>query len=250
MNAKKQTYCYNCDQPCDNHYCPSCGQRTAIHKVTIRETFQDLADQLFSLSAPLPLTLKMLLLNPGQLFRDYLSGKRKRYYKPISFFLLTTLLYIFIRWLLDFNPLGQTIGNPTDNPLVEEDLLAEAGDFMFQNINNLLFILVLTLAMVMKPFYFKNHTIAEYLAVSFYLVGFYTLLTTLNIFYIQFLDQSTQYLAMVFMWVYFIYAMVSFFERRKWLVAIKALFVYFLAYALYVVLAFYLSYLIVFFNQP
>ncbi|MBT8178575.1 MAG: DUF3667 domain-containing protein, partial [Eudoraea sp.] len=130
--------------------------------MTFRETFQDLADQLFSLSAPLPLTLKMLLVNPGRLFRDYLSGKRKRYYKPISFFLLTTLLFIFIRWLVDFNPLTQTIGNPTDNPLVDEDLLGQAADFMFQNINNLLFILVIILALVMKPFYFKNHTLAEY----------------------------------------------------------------------------------------
>lgn len=243
---KEKTYCHNCGTASEQEYCPACGQRTSVHKVTFRETFQDLADQLFTLSAPLPQTLKILVVNPGVLFRDYLSGKRKRYYKPISFFLLTTLLFILIRWLVDFNPVRQTVGTPTDNPLIESDLVGPAADFMFQNINNLLFIMVFTLAILMKVFFFKNYTLAEYIAVSFYLVGFYTLIATLNIFYLKYLNPDFPYLHMLLMSVYFIYAMFTFMTRRKWLVVIKAFLTYYLAYALYLILAFYFSYFVVF----
>ena len=94
-----------------------------MHKVTFKETFQDLADQLFSLSSPLPQTLKMLVINPGALLRDYLYGKRRRYYRPISFFLLTTLFYIIIRWMVGSEGLGQVIGDPEDNPFVDSDFI-------------------------------------------------------------------------------------------------------------------------------
>jgi len=245
VEPEKYTYCYNCGTPCNKHYCPACGQRSSVYKVTFRETLQDLADQLFSLSAPLPQTLIMLLVNPGLLFRDYLSGKRKRYYKPISFFLLTTLIYLLIRWIVGTEGLGQVIGDP----LIDTNLLDKARDFMVQNINNLLFIFVVLLALAIKAFYSKNYSLAEYLAVSFYLVGFYTLLTTLNLFYIRYIDQSIQYLAMLVMGVYFMYAMVTFLPLRKWLTAIKALLAFIVAYALYVFLAFNLSYLIILLGQ-
>ena len=81
-------YCNNCGEGVAGAFCSNCGQRSSVSKVTIRETLDDLADQIFSLSAPLAVTLKMLFVNPGLLFREFLSGKRKKYYKPISFFLL------------------------------------------------------------------------------------------------------------------------------------------------------------------
>ncbi|MBT8208971.1 MAG: DUF3667 domain-containing protein, partial [Eudoraea sp.] len=76
----------------------------AISKVTFGETFRDLVDALFSVNAPLLITLKGLLKNPGKLLRSYLAGQRKRYYKPVAFFVLTTILYILIRTLIGFDP--------------------------------------------------------------------------------------------------------------------------------------------------
>jgi hypothetical protein len=151
-----------------------------------------------------------------------------------------------IRWLVDFNPIRKTIGAPTDNPIIDSDLVGTAADFMFQNINNLLFILAFTLAILMKVFFYKNYTLAEFVAVSFYLVGFYTLIASLNIFYLKYLNPEFPYLHILLMTVYFIYAMFTFMTRRKWLVVIKAFLAYYFAYALYLILAFYFSYLVVF----
>lgn len=247
--AEGKKTCNNCNAVVTSEFCPDCGQRTSISKVTFKETFHDLIDQLFSLSAPLPTTLKMLIVNPGRLFREYLSGKRKKYYKPISFFLLATLLYIFVRWLIDFSPFAQTIGNPSSSPVIDEALMEQARDFMFRNINNLLFFFVITLALMLKVFFYRRYMLSEYLAVSFYLAGFYTLLTTVNLFYMKYVNPNIQVIAMMVMWGYFVYAMVSFFEKRKWLVGIKSFFLFFIAYILYLFVAFYFSYFVVWINQ-
>jgi hypothetical protein len=247
MNSE-QSICHNCGESTSQHYCPNCGQRASVSRVTFRETFDDLADNLFSLQAPLPRTLKMMVVNPGKLFKEYLAGRRKSYYKPIPFFLLTTLVYISLRWMIGFNKLT-VIGNPEDNPLIDAKLLDQAGNFMFQNINNLLFIFVMALAMVMKIFFYRCYSLIEFLAVSFYLIGFYSLLATINIFYIQFVDNGIQFLAILTMWVYFVYAMTSFFEGRKWITGFKAVVIYAIAFMLYVFLSFNLSYLIILLKQ-
>ena len=190
-------------------------------------------------------TLKMLVINPGYLLRDYLYGKRRRYYRPISFFLLTTLFYLIIRWLVGSEGLGQIIGDPKANPFVDSDFIYQARDFMIENVNNLMFIFVAVLALAMKLFYRRYYTLAEYFAVSFYLIGFYMVLVTLNLFYIRYVNQNIQYLSTLVMNVYFVYAMVSFFGHRKWLTAIKAFIAFILSYVSFVLLASIISYIII-----
>ena len=238
-------YCKNCDQPTNSAYCANCGQRSSVHKVTMRETFEDLADNLFSLSAPIVITIKSLIRDPGKLLREYLEGKRKKYYKPISFFILTTAVYLFLRWSIAFDIRDNLNLDETTVKQADLDMVKQASYFMFQNINSLAFLLVFTMSLALKIFFFKKFTLAEYVAVSFYLNGVYSMLATVNIFYMKFINPRVQYLAILVMAVYFVYAMLKFFRHKPWLVAIKSVVVYFLAYAGYTILAFYLSYLIV-----
>ena len=120
---------------------------------------------------------------------------------------------------------------------------------MIENINSLLFIFVAVLALAMKLFYRRYYSLAEYFAVSFYLIGFYSVMTALNLFYIQYVNQNFQYLAALVMNVYFVYAMVSFFGDRKWLTAVKAFIAYILAYLFYIILASIFSYVVIAFKQ-
>jgi len=249
MIDPEPTYCKNCGAITKDSFCAHCGQRTTVHKVTFRETFDDLTDNLFSFSAPLPLTLKMLILHPGTLFRQYLGGKRKKYYRPISFFILATLIYLFIRWVIDFDDYLEISVRAKKNQ-IDLEPFSRARDYMFQNIKSLAFILVFTLAAFIKLFFSRKYTLAEYIAVSFYLNGFYSLLATLNLFYIQYVSSKVQYLAMVVMCAYFIYAMISFLQNQRLRVGLKSFMIYWLAYGAYVILAIIISYLMVMFEQP
>ena len=219
------------------------------NKVTFRETFDDLADNLFSISAPLPRTIRELAIRPGQMFRNYLAGKRKRYYKPISFFILATIIYLFFRWTIDFDIRGEVISTDSAIEQMGQNNIIRARDFMFRNINNLLFFFVLSLSLTLKIFFYKKYMLSEYVAIAFYLVGFYSLITSVNIFYVKYVNPDTQYLAILTMAVYFIYAMIRFFEKSPVWVGFKSMLAYFLAYVGYGSLAFGFSYLIVTLNK-
>lgn len=231
--------CKNCESKVEGHYCSNCGQRTSVDKVSFKETFQDLANAFFSIDAPFYLTFKMLFFNPGKLFREFLDGKRKIYYKPVSFFILTTIVYLVIRSLIDYNPMT------TAGVKVEGHLLIEAGKYMVRNINNIMFVFVFSLGLFLKVFFYKKYSLAEYLAISFYLISVYTLLGMLSMFYLKYKAPNYKMIPMILFLLYLGYALISFFQKNKVVVAIKSLFVFLLSFASYSLLGFLLSLLIV-----
>jgi hypothetical protein len=243
MTGNQANNCKNCGAEVTSNYCEVCGQRTSVYKVTFKETIQDLLDSLFSVNAPLLTTLKMLIIDPGNILTEYLSGKRKKYYRPVTFFILMTFIYLVIRGIIKYDPFGSTILK-VDDPSTSQ-LLTQARNFMLLNIDKLLFAFVFSLGLLLKLFFYKKNSLAEFLAIAFYLLGIYTLLTILNMFYIQYIDKTFQALHLITMLLYFIYAMVSFFKYKKVVVVIKSFFVYVLAFFFYGFLAFGLSFIIV-----
>ncbi len=244
---RTKAYCYNCEAPADGDYCSSCGQRTSVHKVTFTETFQDFWDFLFSVNAPFFTTVKLLFGNPGKLLRDYLGGKRKRYYRPVAFFLLMTVVYLLIRSLIDFDPFRNSTIEVSDEH--QSQLLTQARNFMLLNIDKLMFIFVFTLGGFMKLFFFRKRTFAEFLAVAFYFSAVYTMFMTLNMFVTKYITDQYQFVGLLVMMCYFCYAMVSFFQKKKLLVFIKAGMVYLFAFIFYTILAFTVSFLFIYLKE-
>lgn len=242
MDEDLKNICKNCEHITEGKYCESCGQRTSVNKVTFQETLNDLVDTLFTVNAPLLTTLRMLVINPGRLFTEYLGGKRKKYYRPVTFFILMTAIYLILRSLINFDPLSNTLLRVED--VSASQYLTKAGDFLLINIDKLLFVFALVLGMILI-FFFNKFTFAEFLAISFYLTGIYTLLTTLNMFYIQYIDNSFLAFHLIVMLLYFVYALLSLFQVKKFLVSIKALLLFVLTFFSYGFIAFGLSFVIV-----
>ncbi len=240
--------CKNCGTASEGWFCPQCGQRLSVHKVTFRETFEDLYGALLSINAPLILTVLDLILRPGTMLRNFLEGKRRRYYRPVAFFLLTTFFYIVVRSLIGFDPFRDT-SVVVEGGKVDETLLTEARNFMLRNINNLLFVFVFTLAFFLKVFFHRRYSLAEFLAVSFYLLGIYTLIVTVNMFLVQYIGKELQAFGILLMWIYFLYAMASFLQRPLLWILVKSFFLYILAFITYALSSFGLSWLIVYLNQ-
>ncbi len=225
-------------------FCPECGQRMNIYKVTFSETFQDLINALFSIDAPLLITLKELVIKPGVLLRNYLNGQRRKYYKPVSFFILTTVIYLIVRSLIGFDPFRNSMIVVEEGSL-DGTVLTDARNYLLLNINNFLFIFVFTLAIFSKLFFFRRYSLAEFLAISFYLLGVYTLLVTCNMFLVQHIGDFMQPTGLLIMLFYFAFAMCSLFQKSYLLVIVKSLIVYILAFLLYFLSSLALSYLIV-----
>lgn len=238
-----EVICKNCGSSTQGKYCHNCGQRTSINKVTFKETFQDFVDTVFSVNSPLLLTLKLLLTNPGKLFREYLSGKRKTYYKPVPFFILISVVFVLIKALINFDPLQGVV--MVGGKELDMNLFNNAAIFMAKNANNIIFIFVFTFSVMIKLFFYKKYAFAEFIAVSFYVIGFYTIITTALMFFMKYVNSQLKMLPFMLMAIYVIYALTSFFKTRSFLTIIKAIVAYFFAVIFYIILGYGISLLIV-----
>ncbi|MCB0397197.1 MAG: DUF3667 domain-containing protein [Flavobacteriales bacterium] len=172
--------CLNCGQEVTGKFCASCGQRGDLGRITFRDTIADFLSTLFLIDGPLPQTLKWLITNPGRLYREFLGGRRKTYYKPLPFFVLCTLLYLVIRSLLHYDPLEGSFENASADARPIGAMMKKASYFMVAYINHIMFILALVLGLFHKMFFPKAYNLAEYTAVGFYISGVYILAGTLE----------------------------------------------------------------------
>ena len=242
-----QISCKNCNSKTNGKYCNSCGQRTSINEVSFKETFNDILNAVFSIEAPLIITFKILFVNPGKLFKDFFNGKRKYYYKPVSFFIFTTILFVLLSDLLNYNPFH------IEPKEIDQDKLAllinNATIFFAKNINNMLLVFVLTYGFILKLFFYDKYKLIETIIISFYTIGLYTFFTTLSMISLEYLSHNFQILSFILTGFYVIYSNISFLKKINFIIIFKLVVVYFLSFVSFSLLSIGLSALILWFKN-
>ncbi len=92
------TKCLNCGHPLDmsDKYCPSCSQANSTKKLTLKDFFDEFFSSLISYDSKLLKTLKAMILRPGRITLDYVSGKRVSYTNPFRFLLSLAIVYFLM----------------------------------------------------------------------------------------------------------------------------------------------------------
>lgn len=80
--------CKNCGQLFSTPYCPSCGQRATVARIEWKTIARDLPQVLFGLDRGFLFNVVQLYKRPGYAMLDYLAGKRKEFYHPVSYILI------------------------------------------------------------------------------------------------------------------------------------------------------------------
>ncbi|HMO32550.1 MAG TPA: DUF3667 domain-containing protein [Lacibacter sp.] len=110
---RSEKNCLNCNARVLGPYCHVCGQENR----EIRESAWDILIHFFNdithFQGKFISSLRYLLLRPGFLSREYISGRRARYMNPIRMYVFTSAFFFLIFFLL-FNP-KKLVRNP--NPL-------------------------------------------------------------------------------------------------------------------------------------
>lgn len=90
--------CLNCGHPLElsDKYCPNCSQANSTKKLTLLDFFEEFLANYFSYDSKLWKTLTALLLRPGKITREYISGKRLTYTNPFRFLLSLSIIYFLI----------------------------------------------------------------------------------------------------------------------------------------------------------
>lgn len=93
---RKDKTCLNCKYVVENRFCPNCGQENTDTRKTFHHLFVHFFEDLTHYENSFWKTIRNLLIKPGSLTKEYLSGKRLSYLAPVR-------LYIFISFVTFFS---------------------------------------------------------------------------------------------------------------------------------------------------
>ncbi len=95
-------HCANCGTEFAANYCPVCGQKANLGRINWETVRQGIMLLWGMESRSLSYTLLQLLLRPGYLIGDYLSGRRQTSFPPVKMLLLVTIGSLLIDKLVNF----------------------------------------------------------------------------------------------------------------------------------------------------
>jgi hypothetical protein len=90
--------CKNCGHSFEGNFCSNCGQTANIHRVTFKHFTHELFHAFTHADKGFLLLAKSLITRPGYVAREYLDGKRKTYFNPLSFLVISTALYAYVSY--------------------------------------------------------------------------------------------------------------------------------------------------------
>jgi hypothetical protein len=107
--------CRNCGAAAPGHYCPACGQETALALPAAGAFLREAAGRYVALDGRLARTLFHLAFRPGFLTREYFAGRRRRYIRPARLFLVLAIaLFAVLRLASEANPGGAFVFDDGD----------------------------------------------------------------------------------------------------------------------------------------
>ena len=98
--------CPECGEPILERFCTRCGEkRVEARDYSLRHYLGEALNVFANLESPIPRSFFALIFRPGLLTAEYLTGRRKRYLKPLQLFVLCNLIFFFAQPLTGFNTL-------------------------------------------------------------------------------------------------------------------------------------------------
>jgi len=88
--------CLNCSNPIEKKFCNICGQKTSTHRFSIKHILDvGILNGIFTINKGFFFTLKELFTRPGHSIREYINGKRVKYFNAFSLLiLLIAIVYL------------------------------------------------------------------------------------------------------------------------------------------------------------
>lgn len=115
--------CATCHTEFHGNYCPRCGQKSTIGRYSFKTAFMTFLDVWGLGNRGMFRTIRDLLLRPGYMIRDYLSGMQMAYFPPFKMFFLVITLSVLVDSGLNIrmtNTLNNTFTTTTKEDVSKE----------------------------------------------------------------------------------------------------------------------------------
>ncbi|PQJ21136.1 DUF3667 domain-containing protein [Tenacibaculum sp. SG-28] len=169
--------CISCDFDHYQKFCPNCGERSGVKKITVSSVWEDALLSITNTDKGILYTVKALLLYPKQFVTDYLSGRRKGILNPISFLVFAITLYLIVISFYDIPKLHVVYEDTVRSNM--RKIGNEIGTFIRLNLKYFWILTIFPLAVSLK-LTFRKYNFVEYVTISSFIIGQATLLGILS----------------------------------------------------------------------
>jgi len=249
-STETATSCINCGQMIDGKFCPHCGQKRIMPRLTFRQFGHDFMDRVLGLEGMLPRTWKGLTLYPGKVLREYIGGNRKLYVNPLSYYffqfgfylLLVNLLGIDIGEMIHVkdveNSMQEAMGNPEVDQAAQEQTAA-LQSMLFKNLQFFALIQYPFIALWAMVFFRKSgFNFLEHILLPLYTFGHLAIMSVVFAILYKFTGFYSLMIGFVISIGYFVFVCIKFYEpQNKVLGVIKSLVMYALSYICFMIIS-------------
>lgn len=96
LKERNEKVCLNCGTSLYGRYCHNCGQENVQPRRPIWEIPWQFINNVVNVDGKFFSSLRALLLKPGFLAREFVSGKRTNYYDPVRAYLFSSFLFFIV----------------------------------------------------------------------------------------------------------------------------------------------------------
>ncbi|RKN13056.1 DUF3667 domain-containing protein, partial [Aquimarina sp. AD1] len=97
------TNCLNCETSYKGNFCPECGQKSTVEKITFSFLVNDFVSRFMDIDKGMLFNLQYLTTSPKKTVFNYIHGKRKNVFNPVSYALIATSLNLVIISLFEMH---------------------------------------------------------------------------------------------------------------------------------------------------
>lgn len=226
--------CKNCGNEFEGKFCNQCGQKKIEGRITFKEAIHNFFHAFTHVDSGIFYLIKELSYRPGFVVKEYLDGRRNKYYNPLQFLVITVAISTFLA--VNFTLFGSKVDPTTIPGLTGQQIYyLQFNQFIYKYFNVILFISVPIAALYSRLIFHKSgYNYAENLIFNAFIAGertvLYILLTPLLYYtkHVWFVMVGIYYL----MWnIYFARAYNQFFGGSKVSTTFKYILVFILLFA-------------------
>lgn len=217
-----QQACKNCGSILTGKYCSNCSQKADIHRFTLKHALHDFFHSFTHIDRGILFLIKELFTRPGYVSKEYIEGKRKKYFNPFQYLFLAVAAATF----LSVN--YQLMGPKADVNAIGTGINTfglQYNAFIYKYFNVIQLVSVPVIALFSWLFYRKSgYNYAENLVFNTFLGAQRTLMYILIAPFLYifnrywFIPISVYYIGWL---IYYGWAFVQFFNEKKSTVIIK-----------------------------
>lgn len=217
--------CKNCNTELTGNFCENCGQKANTQRITFKLVAHDFIHAFTHADKGFLLLIKQLAVKPGIVAKEYLEGKRKKYFSPLTFMVIVMAFHAFVTYKIGYFQALRSM-----DPRVPQ-IWKDGMEIMVQNEKLLALILIVPLITFFTWLFFisSKRNVAEIFVLVAFVMGQVTVIRILFAIPVFLIVPSAvgliNNIVMGVMFIYFLVAFKQFFGQNILLIVLKTVFI-------------------------